>query len=62
MCRAKQAKSSGGKDAQKPFCQVLKLYTVGSMVHEQLLPAQDCKCRLDIQYLSPKKIWRNRYV
>ncbi len=29
MCHAKQAKSSGGKDTQKLFRQVLKLYTVG---------------------------------
>lgn len=62
MCHAKQAKSSGGKDTQKLFRQVLKLYTVGGVVHEQMLPAQDRQCKLDIQYLSPQKIWRNRYV
>ena len=48
--------SRSGKGTQKLSGQVFKLYAVGSMVHEQLLPAQDSKCGFYIHRTSPQMI------
>ena len=42
--------SGSGKGTQKLSGQVFKLYAVGSVVHEKLLPAQDSKRRFYIQF------------
>ena len=42
--------SGGGEGTQGPLCQAFKLHAMGSMVHEQLLPAQDGKCRFNVQF------------
>ena len=48
--------SGGGKGTQKLFRQVIKLYAVGSVLHEQLFPAQDSEGRFYVQCLSPHRL------
>ena len=40
----------GGKNAEQAAGQVLKLYAVGRVVNEKLLPAEDFKCRFYVQF------------
>ena len=61
LCGQRRNDSSGGKGTQKPLRQVFKLYAVGRVVNEKLLPAQDSKCGFYVQISSPTcDIWEER--
>lgn len=49
LCGQRRNDGGGGKDTQKPLRQVFKLYAVGRVVNEKLLPAQNSKCGFYVQ-------------
>lgn len=61
LCGQRRNDSRGGKGTQKPLRQVFKLYAVGRVVNEKLLPAQNSKCGFYVQFSSPTcDIWEER--
>ena len=57
LCGQRRNDSSGGKGTQKPLRQVFKLYAVGRVVNEKLLPPQDSKSGFNVQFSSSPMVY-----